>query len=64
MKMKFKDMFLPKILRSDPETRKKAISQEVNIELLKQVIEKDTDPDVRECARLRIKEIEPKTVTA
>jgi len=57
--MKFSDFFLPKIMRSDPETRKSAIREEVNIELLKQVIEKDADPEVCDLARARIKEISP-----
>ena len=61
--MKFKDIFLPKILRSDPTVRKEAVRKEVNIELLKQVIEKDADPEVRELAMLRIKELRPQTVT-
>jgi hypothetical protein len=29
--MKFKDLFLPKIARSDPEVRKAAIREEVNV---------------------------------
>ncbi len=64
MKMKFSDFFLPKIARSDPEVRKAAVRQEINIELLKQLIEKDADQEVRDLARLRIKELRPETVTA
>ncbi len=62
--MKFSDFFLPKIARSDPEVRKAAVRQEINIELLKQLIEKDADQEVRDLARLRIKELRPETVTA
>ena len=57
--MKFKDLFLPKIARSDPETRKEAVRQEINVELLKQVIEKDSDPDVRQLAEERIRRLRP-----
>ena len=55
--MKFSDIFLPKIARSDPEVRKKAVANESNEKLLKQVIEKDSDPEVRELAKKRIEEI-------
>ena len=57
--MKFKDLFLPKIARSDPEIRKEAVRQEINVELLKQVIEKDSDPDVRQLAEERIRRLRP-----
>lgn len=55
--MKFSDIFLPKIARSDPEVRKKAVESESSVELLKQVIEKDSDSGVRELARKRIEEL-------
>ncbi|MCF8052541.1 MAG: hypothetical protein K9L59_14970 [Desulfobacterales bacterium] len=55
--MKFSDIFLPKIARSDPEVRKKAVENESNVKLLKQVIEKDSDSGVRELARKRIEEL-------
>lgn len=57
--MKFKDIFLPKIARSDPQIRKEAVQSEINVELLKQVIEKDLDPDVRRLAQERIHELRP-----
>ena len=57
--MKFRDLFLPKIARSDPEIRKEAVRQEVNVELLKQVIEKDSDPEVRRLAQERIRGLRP-----
>jgi len=55
--MKFSDIFLPKIARSDPEVRKKAVENESNVQLLEQVIEKDSDQGVRELARKRIEEL-------
>ncbi len=55
--MKFSDIFLPKIGRSDPEVRKEAVKTESNVELLKQVIEKDSDRGVRDLARERIEEL-------
>lgn len=35
--MKFSDFFLPKIARSDPEVRKKAVRIERNVAILKKV---------------------------
>lgn len=55
--MKFGDLFLPKIARSDPKVRQEAVKAESNKELLKQVIKKDSNPEVREAARNRIKEL-------
>jgi hypothetical protein len=52
--MKLSDLFLPRIARSDPEVRKKAVLKETNVGLLKQVSEKDEDPDVRELALKRL----------
>ncbi|MGD8338927.1 MAG: hypothetical protein PVG81_16185 [Desulfobacterales bacterium] len=57
--MKFQDFFLPKINRSDPEVRKKAVREEINVELLKQVMKKDADPEVRNLARERLHTIRP-----
>ena len=57
--MKFQDFFLPKISRSDPEVRKKAVREEINVELLKQVIVKDPDQEVRDLAKQRLHEIRP-----
>ena len=56
--MKFGDLFLPKIARSDPEVRKKAVLKEKNVGLLKQVSEKDTDPEVRKLALAQLKVLE------
>jgi len=55
--MKFSDFFLPKIARSNPEVRKDAVRSEINVELLKQVAEKDADAEVRELARKRAEEL-------
>ena len=60
--MKFKDLFLPKIARSDPEVRKAAIREEVNVELLKQVVQKESDPEVIDVAEKRIKKLRPEWV--
>ena len=57
--MRFKDFFLPKIARSDPEIRKEAVRGEINVELLKQVVEKDNDPEVRRLAKERIRQLRP-----
>jgi hypothetical protein len=55
--MKFRDLFLPKIARSDPKVRKKAVKAESNTEILKQVINKDSHPEVIEAAKSRLKEL-------
>ena len=55
--MKFSDLFLPKIARSDPEVRKEAIRNETNVQLLQNVIQKDSDPDVRNLASQRLSEL-------
>lgn len=52
--MKFSDFFLPKIARSDPEVRKDAVRKEKNVSLLKQVIEKDSDAEVRRLAKKQL----------
>ena len=57
--MSFKDFFLPKIARSNPEVRKEAVREEINVELLKQVIQRDSNHEVRELAKQRIKELRP-----
>ncbi len=57
--MKFKDLFLPKIASSDPEVRKAAIREEINVELLKQLVQKESDPEVIDVAVKRIRELKP-----
>lgn len=56
--MKFSDLFLPKIARSDPKVRIAAVRQEEDIQLLKKVQENDEDPQVREAARMRVVHLE------
>jgi hypothetical protein len=57
--MKFQDFFLPKISRSDPEVRTKAVREEIDVELLKQVMKKDADPEVQNLARERLHTLRP-----
>lgn len=56
--MKFRDIFLPKIVRSDPEVRKKAVLEEGNQDVLKKVIQNDSDEEVRQAARERLQRID------
>jgi hypothetical protein len=56
--MKFRDFFLPKIARSDPNVRIKAVLAENNPDLLKKVIQNDSDKNVCEAAKDRLKQIE------
>lgn len=51
------DFFLPKIVRSDPNVRKKAVMKERNKSLLKKVIENDSDKEVRQAARNRLQRL-------
>ena len=55
--MKFRDLFLPKIARSDPSVRKKAVMAERNTGILKKVIENDSDKEVRQAARKRLQRL-------
>jgi hypothetical protein len=55
--MKASDLFLPKIARSDPEVRKAAVRNENDIDLLKHVSKKDSNPEVRKLALKRIKKL-------
>lgn len=56
--MKFSDLFVPKIARSDPKVRKQAVAAESNPTVLKKVVENDSDPGVRQAAQQRLKEIQ------
>jgi hypothetical protein len=56
--MKFSDFFLPKIARSDPKVRKKAVLEEDDSNMLKKVVDNDSDPDVRQTARQRLKQLQ------
>jgi hypothetical protein len=55
--VKFSDIFLPKIARSDPEERKKAVINEKNASVLQQVIRKDKDPEVRKLAQKQLQKL-------
>ena len=55
--MKFRDLFVPKIVRSDPSVRKKAVLVESNPEVLKGVIKNDSDKEVRQIARKRLQKL-------
>ena len=59
--MKISDLFLPKIVRSNPDTRKKAVMGETNTGLLRQVAEKDSHPEVRDAAKERILQLKSGT---
>ena len=55
--MKFSDLFVPKIARSDPKVRQKAVAEESNKDVLTKVIQNDSDADVRQAARDRLRQI-------
>ena len=55
--MKFRDLFLPKIARSDPSVRKRAVMEEHSKNILKKVIENDSDREVRHAARKRLQRL-------
>ena len=52
--MKFRDLFLPKIARSDPKVRAEAVREINDAAILKKVIENDESEEVREVARNRL----------
>lgn len=52
--MKFSDFFIPKIARSDPKVREKAVLECVDTALLERVIANDKDEHVRQVAKQRI----------
>ena len=56
--MKFSDFFLPKLARSNPDTRKEAVREEIDVERLKMVVEKDADEGVRLAAQRRIDQLQ------
>jgi hypothetical protein len=59
--MKFSDLFIPKIARSDPKVREQAILKCKDVELLKRVIVNDKDKHVRQVAEQRIQALMPWT---
>ena len=52
--MKFSDFFIPKIARSDPKVREKAVLECKDMDLLQRVIKNDKDEHVRQTAKQRI----------
>jgi hypothetical protein len=52
--MKFSDLFIPKIARSDPKVREKAVSECKDMDLLQRVIQNDKDEHVRQVAKQRV----------
>ena len=52
--MKFSDFFIPKIARSDPKVREKAVLECVDAALLQRVIQNDKDEHVRQVAKQRV----------
>lgn len=52
--MKFSDLFIPKIARSDPKVRELAVLKCKDKELLKRVIQNDKDEHVRQAAKQRL----------
>lgn len=56
--MKFKDLFVPKYLHSDPTVRIKFINKVDDKHLITQMSEKDQDQSVRAAAIERLKALE------
>jgi hypothetical protein len=52
--MKFSDFFVPKIARSDPKVREKAVLECIDSDLLQRVVKNDKDEHVRQVAKQRI----------
>ncbi len=48
--MKLRDLFVPRWDHSDPMVRKKAVEKMNNIDLIKQIAERDEHPMVRDTA--------------
>jgi len=55
--MRFRDLFLPKIARSNPEIRKKAVMREDDKGALIKIIQNDADRTVRQAARKRLQRL-------
>ena len=51
--MKFKDLFVPRYVHSDPEVRLNFVKNSNDAKLLQQMSEKDSDAMVREAAAER-----------
>jgi len=55
--MKLRDLFLPKIARSNPAVRKKAVMKENDKGMLIKIIQNDADRTVRQAARKRLQRL-------
>jgi hypothetical protein len=55
--VKLEELFLPKLFHNDQKIRKKAVMKEKDKYLLKQVVENDKNPEIRELAKTRLKEL-------
>jgi hypothetical protein len=52
--MKISDLFIPKIARSDPKVREKAVLECRDLDLLQRVVKNDKSEHVRQVAMKRI----------
>ncbi|RPJ71690.1 MAG: hypothetical protein EHM15_10330 [Desulfobacteraceae bacterium] len=59
--MKFSDFFVPKIARSDPKVREKAVLACVDPDLLARVVQNDKDDHVRQVAQQRLEALKTQT---
>jgi len=62
--MKFKDLFVPRYLNSDPNVRMKFVKNSEDIRIVKQMSYKDSDDSVRKAAADRIKRLQGEQRTA
>jgi len=56
--MKFKDLFVPRYVNSDPKVRLKFVEGSEDTKLLKQMSEKDSDATVRKAAADRVESLQ------
>ena len=61
--MKFSDLFVPKYLHSNPDTRRKFAAQTTDIKFLEQMAQKDQDAGVRRFAAERAQSLKGTTQT-
>jgi hypothetical protein len=55
--MKLRDLFVPRWKHSDPMVRKKAVEKMVDIELIRQIAQRDEHPMVRDTAIAALKRL-------
>jgi hypothetical protein len=55
--MRLRELFLPNIFHDDQKIRKKAVMKEKDKYLLKQVVENDKNPEIREMAKMRLQKL-------